>query len=170
MEEWREVYGFDVLYEISNTGKLRTKHHGKKGYTSEYRNISPLDNGNGYLRVNLRLNRKQKTVYIHKLVAQAFVPNPKSLTEVNHIDENKQNNNAENLEWCTHFYNCQYGTRNKRTGEKRAKKILCVELNIIYNSLIEASQKLNIGKTAISNCLKGRSKTSGGYSWRYVDV
>lgn len=169
-EEWKEVFGFDILFEVSNTGRLRTKHHGKQGYKKEYRYITPIDNGKGYLRVNLKLNHKQKTVYIHKLVAEAFVDNPYNLSEVNHIDEDKTNNNADNLEWCTHEYNCQYGTRNERVGRKHAKRIKCNELNYIFDSIGEAAAVFNVCKSAINNCLKGRSKTCAGYTWSYTDV
>lgn len=169
-EEWKEVYAFDILFEVSNLGRIRTKYHGKQGYKKEYRYIEPLDNGKGYLRINIKRNGNQKTVYIHRLVAEAFVPNPDGFVEINHKDENKKNNSADNLEWCTHLYNCHYGTRNERTGRAHAKKIVCVELNKIYDSLREAAKDMDVGKTAISNCLKGRSKSCAGYSWRYADV
>ena len=170
MIEWREVYGFDILYEVSNKGQIRTKHHGKYGYQNEYVYLKPTDNGKGYLRVNLKTGNKQRTVYVHILVAQAFVPNPEGYKEINHKDENKQNNNADNLEWCDHLYNCNYGTRNERSGIKRRIKVQCVETNVIFESLEEAANEMNVCKSAIVNCLKGRSKSCGGYTWRYADV
>ncbi len=170
MEKWKEVYGYDALYEISNLGRIRTKHHGKEGYKKEYRYLEPIDNGNGYLRVNLRSNHRQRTAYIHKLVAQAFVDNPNGYSEINHIDEDKSNNNADNLEWCSHLYNCQYGTKNIRASEKRKKKIECVELGIIFDSLNDAANYFDVGVSAIGNCLKGRSKSCAGYTWRYAGV
>lgn len=169
-EEWREVYGYDHLYEISNIGRLRTKHAGKRGYVNEYRYINPVDNGNGYLRVNLMCNGVQRTVYIHKLVALYFIDNPHGYTEVNHKDENKANNNVDNLEWCTHKYNANYGTRIERGIRSRDKRIKCIETNEIYPSLKEASQAMNLTRSAISNCIKGRSKTAAGYTWEYIDV
>lgn len=168
MELWKNVLGFDVLYEVSNLGRVRTLYDRFKGYTDQYKYLTPTDNDNGYLRFNFKLNGKSKTVYLHKLVAQAFVPNNQNYQEVNHIDENKYNCCASNLEWCDHKYNCNYGTRNLRSGLKNCKKIKCVETNIIYNSIDEASKKLNIIKTAICNCLNGRSKSCGGYRWEYV--
>ena len=170
IEEWREVFGYDILFEVSNVGEVRTKHHGKKGYQKEYRIIAPVDNGSGYLKINVPQNNKQKTVYIHKLVAEAFVPNPEGLSEVNHIDENKNNNSADNLEWCTHKYNCQYGTRNERTAQKRMKRVMCNETNVVFESLEEAAKAFGVCKTAIANCLKGRSKTCAGHTWSYADV
>lgn len=168
IEEWREVYGFDVLYEVSNLGRVRTKYHGKSGYGNEYRYLIPLDNGNGYLRLNLQSNQRPRTTYIHRLVAEAFVPNPNGYAEINHKDENKRNNRFDNLEWCEHIYNCNYGTRNERTSRKNEKSIRCVETGIVYASLREAAEVMDIGVTAIGNCLKGRSKSCRGYTWEYV--
>lgn len=171
MEEiWAEVYGFDHLYEISNLGRLRTKFAGKRGYTKEYRIIEPLNNGKGYLRFNLRLNGKQKTAYVHRLVAEAFISNPNGYKEINHKDENKANNCSDNLEWCNHLYNQNYGTLGERVGTIRKKKIRCIESGIIYDSLTEASKAMSVCSTAINNCLKKRSKTCCGYTWEYVDV
>lgn len=169
MEIWKEILGYDVLYEVSNFGRVRTRYNCFKGYTNEYFYLKPCDNGNGYLRFNWKINGKQKTVYLHRLVALYFLPNDKNYCEVNHKDENKKNNCVENLEWCNHKHNCNYGTRNKRTGEKHTKKIKCVETGIIYNSLKDVSEKMNVVKSAINNCLNGRSKTCGGYSWEYVE-
>lgn len=166
MEEWKEVYGFDVLYEISNRGRLRTKHHGEQGYKNEYRYIEPTNNGKGYLRFNLHKNHIQKTVYVHRLVAEYFVENPNGYTEINHKDENKSNNVAMNLEWCGRKYNCNYGTRNERCGNR--KPIRCKETGVIYESAEYAAKILNASKTALSNCLNGRSKTCAGYTWEYV--
>lgn len=170
MEIWEEVYGFDSLYEISNLGRLRTKHHGARGYQKEYRYIEPRDNGKGYLCFNLKSNHTQKTVYVHRLVANAFVANPNKHTEINHKDENKRNNSADNLEWCSHINNCNYGTRNERAKAKRTRKIICNETGVIYNSVEQAAEIMGVGKTAISNCLHGRTKTCAGYTWRLVNV
>ena len=169
-EIWKEIYGYDVLYEISNMGRVRTKHHGKFGYQKDYRYIDPIDNGNGYLRLNLKNNHSQKTVYIHRLVATYFLENPNGWPEVNHKDENKHNNHVDNLEWCTRVYNANYGTNLKRGADKRKKPIICVETGIVYGSLQEAADSVNVVRTAIDNCLKGRSKTCSGFRWRYADV
>ena len=170
MEEWKEVYGFDVLYEISNMGRLRTKHDSHKGYQKDYKYLTPTDNGNGYLRVNIKRKSKQTTVYIHKLVAEAFIDNPQGYCEVNHKDENKTNNNVSNLEWISHIDNCNYGTRNERVALKHGRFVRCNEKNIIYASIQKAAEDTGVVITAISNCLNGRSKTCAGYTWSYVDV
>lgn len=168
MEQWKEVLGYDVLYEVSNLGRVRTRYNRYKGYTNSYYYLEPCDNGHGYLRFNWKLNGIQKTVYLHRLVALAFLDNKNNYEDVNHKDENKMNNCVENLEWVTHKDNCNYGTRNIRSGSKTAIKIRCVETGEVFNSVKEASIKYQVGITAISNCLNGRSKSCCGYVWEYV--
>lgn len=168
MEEWKEVYGFDILYEISNLGHVRTKYVKNRGYTSEYHDCKPLDNGHGYLRFNWTSNGKHRTVYVHRLVAEYFIDNPNGYPEVNHIDENKTNNTLNNLEWCDRQYNNSYGTKNIRAAKKTRRKIRCNETGIVYDSLKAASEDMEICKTAISNCLNNRSKSSCGYTWSYA--
>lgn len=100
MEEWKDAPGIESKYEISNQGRLRNKSTGviRKN----------VDNGRGYFKFPVMVNRKNTSYYIHRLVAMAFVPNPQSLDTVNHIDGNKQNNNADNLEWCSQKENVHH--------------------------------------------------------------
>jgi hypothetical protein len=169
-EEWKEVLGFDILYEVSNLGRVRTRYDEKKGYTKEYRFVSPRDNGHGYLCFNWKQKKHQRTVYLHRLVAENFVENPNRHTEINHKDEDKTNNRAENLEWCEHKYNCNYGTRNQRSATSKKKPVECIETGAVYSSANEAARQNGICKTAILNCIHGRTKTSGGYTWRFANV
>lgn len=113
-EIWKDIIGYDGLYEVSNTGKVRSTNY---RHTGKIKEISPGDKGNGYLFVDLWKERKRKRFYIHRLVVQAFIGEiPKGLV-VNHKDENPSNNNVDNLEICTYTYNANYGTRNQRAGE-----------------------------------------------------
>lgn len=105
MEEWRPIVGFEGLYEVSNTGQVRN-HRGKL--------LRPGLDHQGYLKCVLCKGGKTKTIYIHRLVAQAFIPNPMYLKQVNHKDEDKSNNNVDNLEWCTARYNVNYGSAQKK--------------------------------------------------------
>ena len=100
IEEWRPIVGFEGLYEVSNTGQVRNC-RGKL--------LRPGLNHNGYLKCVLCKKGKTKTIYIHRLVAQAFLPNPDNLPQVNHKDEDKTNNSVDNLEWCNSKYNVNYG-------------------------------------------------------------
>lgn len=169
-EEWKEVYGFNVLYEVSNLGRVRTKYTQSKVYGSTYNYLTPVDNGNGYLRFNWKSKNVNHTVYLHRLVATAFLDNPHGYHEVNHKDEDKKNNRADNLEWCDHDYNAGYGTKNFRAAETRRKRKLieCIDTGIVYKSLQDVMDEYGVSKTAISNCLSGRSKTCAGKRWRYL--
>lgn len=121
MEEWKDIKGYEGLYQISDNGNVRSLDrivHTVNKYLQKGTILKTIDNGR-YLFVTLRKEGRKEIKYIHRMVAEAFVPNPLSLNEVNHKDENKHNNNASNLEWCTHIYNMNYGTRNERISAKR---------------------------------------------------
>ena len=114
MEEiWRKIEGYDY-YMVSNCGRVLSlkNRHGKKQM------LKIKTNDNGYCSVGLYLNKKCKYHFVHRLVAQAFIPNPNNYPEVNHKDERPENNCVENLEWCTHQYNINYGNRNAKVSEK----------------------------------------------------
>ena len=106
--------------------------------------------GNGYATITLIKNKSPNYYRIHRLVAEAFIPNPDTLPLVNHKDENRLNNCVNNLEWCTYKYNDNYGTRNKQISETRinrkisCKPVVCIETGITYNSIKDASEKMGI--------------------------
>lgn len=175
MEEiWKDIEGYKNLYQISNKGNVKSLKRKVKCKNGIYHTISekilkPCKNGRGYLFVNLQKEGKIKNTRIHRLVANAFIQNPYNLQEVNHIDEDKTNNNVENLEWCTREYNVNYGYRTKLAAKAQSKKVLCVETNIIYQSTREAERQLGLYHNNISNCCNGKQNTCGGYKWRYVE-
>lgn len=118
-EEWKDIKGYEGIYQISNKGEVRSLDrivHGRNDYFQKGVILKQANNGN-YNFVSIQVNGKQKKLYIHRAVAEHFIPNPLGLKEVNHKDENKQNNSVENLEWCTSKYNANYGTRNQRISE-----------------------------------------------------
>ena len=111
-EIWKPVKGFAGLYEVSNKGNVRSlKWYGG----SKVRELSQAENKKGYRQVNL-CNGKGNMRYVHRLVAEAFIPNPNNLPCINHKDENPRNNCVENLEWCDQKYNCNYGHHNERNS------------------------------------------------------
>ena len=112
-ELWLPIIGYEGLYDVSNFGRIRNSRTNKI--------LSLANNRQGYKLVTLYKNKKLKTFLAHRLVAIAFIENPNSFPEINHIDENKQNNNVSNLEWCDRVYNANYGTGNKRRVEQRIK-------------------------------------------------
>ena len=126
IEEWRPVVGYEGLYEVSNTGQVRSLDRYIKNGHSSYRLhkgkvISLLKGEYGYIQVNLYYNGKNYKKYVHRLVAQAFIPNPDNLPQINHKDEDKTNNRVDNLEWCTAKYNINYGTRKDKVRETAIK-------------------------------------------------
>lgn len=112
MGKWRAVPGYEGLYEVSNKGNVRNVRRNT---------LLRSSNNQGYKRVYLYKNGIRKGFRVHRLVAQAFIPNPDNLPEVNHRDEDKLNNSVDNLEWCTAKYNSNYGTRNIRRRETAIK-------------------------------------------------
>ena len=178
MEEmWVDIEGYKGLYQVSNTGKVRRiKWHGfsKIGYNE----LKPSRVGKAlYQRVNLSKNDVSKSMYVHRLVAQAFLPNPENLPEVNHKDENPANNHVSNLEWCTCKQNCNYGKRGERIAEKlrndltRKKPVLQYSIDGVliarYASAKEASVAVNGDKSSICTCANGKVKTAVGYKWKW---
>lgn len=118
MEEWKSIPGYEGLYEISSYGRVKSleisyvRKDGRMYHKPEI--ILKPNYVSGYLRVGMYKNKTFKYYLIHRLVAQAFLPNPDNLPEVNHLDEDKSNNRVENLEWCDRSYNMNYGTLQQR--------------------------------------------------------
>ena len=164
MEIWKDVKGYEGLYQVSNLGRVKSLNYRRSG---KERLLSLAHDKDGYLYVCFRKNGKQKLHKVHRLVAQAFIPNPDNLPQVNHKDENKTNNNVKNLEWCTNEYNHNYGTRNERVGKSLSKKIICITTGEIFNSMREACRKYNIHTGSMTECCQGKRKTAGGYKWEY---
>lgn len=162
-------------YSVSNLGRVRM--NGKtiiksNGIATTYKpHIVAMSNKKcGYLEVRL-ITDKNKSIYrlVHRLVLSAFNPiENMDVMEVNHKDENKYNNSLENLEWVTSKENCNYGTRNVKCGDARAKKVKCVETGVIYNSGKEASKLTGVSCSGISCCLNGKRNKSGGFHWEEV--
>ena len=121
-EIWRPVVGYEGLYEVSNTGRVRSldKYDSMNRFLRG-RILRLFTDGLGYLRAQLYSNSKRKSFLVHRLVAQAFIPNPDNLPQVNHRDENPSNDNVDNLEWCDGKYNVNYGTRIDRIRDIRLK-------------------------------------------------
>lgn len=122
-EVWKDIQGYEGLYQVSNLGRVRHLPYTIKwGGKLEHRPLKESNqhkNTGGYCIVVLSKNSKSKQFLIHRLVAQAFIPNPDNLPEVNHIDEDKTNNKVDNLEWCDRKYNINYGTRTERAVKTR---------------------------------------------------
>ena len=112
-EIWKDVVGYEQFYQVSNNGRVRRKR--------DHYELSQQIGSGGYKQVALSKSGKSKQISVHRIVAKAFIKNEFNYPCVNHKDENKQNNNVENLEWCSYRYNINYGTRTSRANETKRK-------------------------------------------------
>lgn len=181
-EEWKDIQGYEGLYQISDYGRVKSlskrflvsNQYGKNnGYrTQKSKILKPQLDKYGYLRVTL-CNNKHKLVQVHRLVGLAFVPNLQLLPLINHKDENKKNNVFNNLEWCTHKYNSNYGTSIQRRIKLQSIKVNQYDLNGKFIkqwiSICEAERKLNINHANIISVCQGKRNKAGGFIWRYSD-
>ena len=172
METWKAIAGYEGLYEVSDQGRVKSLKYCKEKI------LKPWNNKYGYLQVGLHKDGKVEKPKIHRLVAEAFIPNPNNLTTVNHKDEVKTNNVASNLEWMSQKDNNNYGTHNKRASEAKinhpslSKKVQMFdkqtgELLATFPSTHEAERVTGINQGHISECCIGKLKSAGGYIWRY---
>lgn len=167
MEEeiWRAIPNYEDLYEVSNLGRVRSLNYRRSGKVQVLKLSTKQD---GYLQVTLRKDCKRKYHLIHRLVAETFLENPNNLPCVNHKDENKQNNNVSNLEFCSYEYNNNYGSRNERAANTRNKKVICLELKRIFNSVTEASKFVGCTRGNVSHAINNRGKCKG-YTFKYIE-
>lgn len=177
IEIWKPVpvkeYSKD--YKVSNFGRVLSLNY---RHTGRSKVMSPVDDKGGYLKVCLSKNKKTKNFSVHRLVAEAFLPNLLDLPQVNHIDENKENNRVENLEWVDHKENCNHGTRNKRVAEKNtngkcSKPVL--QLTLTGEIIREWPSTAEAGRNGFSQgnivkCCIGERKTHQGFRWKYKEV
>lgn len=137
--------------------------------TGTFKTPTSNKSGKGYMYVDLYSKGKHKRKYVHRLVAEAFIPNPENKPYINHIDGNPHNNNVDNLEWCTSKENSVHKT--EVLGKGNIRPVRCVETGIIYRSGLYASKLCKTSSGAISNSCndKSRQKTAGGYHWEHID-
>lgn len=163
MEIFKDIKGYEGLYQVSNLGNVKALGNGGSNASKE-RILKPAKDKKGYLMVWLCKEGKRKMCKVHRLVGMVFLSNPNNLPEINHRDEDKTNNNVTNIEWCDRGYNVNYGTRN----QKVSKQVLCVETNKIYPSTMEVQRELGFANQNISKCCNGKCKTYKGFHWQYV--
>ena len=166
----KDIKGYEGLYAITSCGKVWS-------YRRQ-RFLKASMSKDGYMRVGLHKNGKSRTIEIHRLVAEAYIPNPENKPQVNHKDEIKTHNYINNLEWATNKENMNYGTRiermketKKRNGSasfgKPSKPVYCVELDKIFDSTCQTARELGLDQGSISKCCNGKLKTCGKLHFRF---
>lgn len=183
MNEWKCIYDFEKLYKINKNGEIYSIKTNKK--------LKPIKQKNGYYHVSLCKNKKIYQKRLHRLVAEAFIPNPENKPDVNHIDMDKSNNKASNLEWVTKKENNQkmFELNPPRTNTKKRKEMQLKNIKKateknkikvgqfkngrlikIYDSITDAGKELGIDSSHISACCKSKPhfKTSHGFEWKYM--
>ena len=171
VEKWVDTPN-NSKYQVSNTGRVRRLGSDKDCSTRDRK---------GYPSVDLYEHGQRTTRPVHRLVAEAFIPNPENRLEVNHIDGNKHNNNADNLEWVTHKENCRHawdtgliepsrsmqGRLNPNAGRK-GKPIRIIETGQVFSTLKECEKAIDGNNRHINDCLRGRQNTHRGYHFEYI--
>jgi len=173
LEIWKDIEGYEGLYEVSNMGNVKSLEHfdslGRK-HNSIIRKPQRLDSG--YVIISLTKNSHHKAFLLHRLVAKHFLPNPYNLPVINHKDQNPSNNCVDNLEWCTQSYNLMYKNAAKRAASKQYKPILQYTFNgeLIkkWDSITEAAQYFNKSTSKFVACCKGKRKSAYGFIWCYA--
>lgn len=177
-EEWRDIKGFEGAYQVSNLGNVRSLDRDyivADGVHRHYKGklLTRVNAGKGYYIVMMQYKGRKSQQRVCRLVADAFCPNPYGYTQVNHKDENKSNDCADNLEWCTASYNVNYGTANKGRSIKHSRKINQYDLNGNYirswGSLTQAAKELKLYTTNISKACKGKYRICGNFKWKYAE-
>lgn len=180
-EQWSQIKDFEGWYEVSTQARVRSVdriiHHKSDRFTDKGKVqinngkvLTPQQNNKGYFYIMLYKNCVHKKKYIHRLVAEAFIPNPECKKEVNHIDGNHQNNKIENLEWCTKMENMTHAFQSNLVKTKKpvmSTDLITKEVTI-YESVSSAGRARGISHTGISLQLKRKIKSCDGCVWDYL--
>ena len=160
-EVWKEIPGFPD-YQVSNLGRVMS-------YRNQYGHGPRIIHGEktktGYIQVSLNKRRFK----VHRLVALAFIPNPDELPQINHKNEIKTDNRAENLEWCTAKYNINYGVGIMRSAISRGKPVRCIETGEIFSSCNEAGRQMGLDFSHIAKCCRGVLPHHKNFHFEFVE-
>lgn len=175
-ELWKDIQGYEGLYQVSNTGKIKSLHLGKN------RILRSTPNSCGYHKVELYKNKKSKVFYVHRIVAMSFIDNTYGKPQINHIDGNKNNNSVSNLEWVTASENQKHALKNNLHAPsyfKGRKGVLSSNSREVmqftkdgllvnyYYSIVDAANAVGCKPNSITQALTNKNKTCNGYVWKY---
>lgn len=175
-ELWKDVVGYEGLYMVSSNGRVICvgSDRAKRATVSANGSLIMSSKENkGYLSVTFTKNNKRTQIQLHRVIAQAFIPNPHNKPQVNHINGVKSDNSIENLEWVTPSENVKHSFKvlgrtihNKNQTGIYGKAVICIETGIEYVNINEAAKHNNVSASCISNAIKGVQKTSANKTWR----
>ena len=183
-EIWKDIKDYEGYYKISNRGRIKRldvidknpKYNGNRIIKGGLRKSTVQKNG--YKSVMLTKEGKSKRFLVHRLVAEAFIPNPDNLSIVNHINGNKTDNYYLNLEWCTYSYNIKHAHNNnliksdkaiKTMQEQNKKQVYCLEQLTLYRCLSDINKEFGYSNGYISTCCNGKKESAYGLHWYYID-
>ncbi|WP_260301600.1 NUMOD4 motif-containing HNH endonuclease [Schleiferilactobacillus harbinensis] len=191
IEKWKDIEHYEGIYQVSNLGRVRSiPRVDGIGHPWHGKVLKPTPQRNGYLNVSLLDGHgNRKKMRVHRLVAQAFVPNPNNYQEVNHLDECRTNNCASNLEWCTTQQNLNYGTRSKKQSQSMKNNPIVIHrlrgyaksqrkpvLQITLNGLlvkewpsVSSTSDAGFKISGVSDCCLGKISMHHGYKWKFKE-
>lgn len=183
MEEWRDIKGFEGLYQVSNEGRVKSlARYDRRNRFWRERILRASLGTNGYLGVQLSRNGKMHPKEIHRLVGEHFIENPHGHRCINHKDEIKTNNHADNLEWCTYKYNNNYGHHGENASKshiekldknKRCRKVVQMDMDgneiARFRSVREAERVVGVAHSYLSACMLGKYDSAKGFKWKYSE-
>ena len=176
IEIWKDIKGYEGIYQVSNLGRIKSLKYGKEVI------MKPKPNTHGYIRVSITMHNKKKSIAVHRLVAETFIPNPDNKPCIDHINTNRADNRVENLRWVTYSENSYNPITNKRnsianTGASNpnARKTKCITTGKIFETTTAASKYYNVQRENICRCCKGVVKSAGKLpdgtklEWEYIN-
>lgn len=167
-EIWKDIKGYEGIYQVSNLGRVKSLGNNK---TKKEKILKPAIN-RGYLRITIQKDGINKKKYVHRLVAETFIPNSEKKPQVNHINCKKDDNRVCNLEWCTNGENQKHAWDNGlkiNVGRPIEQYSLDGKLIEVWDRIVDATKKYNVYHSSIVACCRGKLKKTGGYIWKYKD-